>query len=56
MTADDEIRAQFADVILTHWRTPTSGCKCGQIGLGESYPAHVADALLARIRAVEPTP
>lgn len=44
MTTDDVI-AKAAEVILWHWRTPTSGCHCGWGVLGASYSEHVAYAL-----------
>jgi hypothetical protein len=41
-----EYRDAYAEVILRHWRTSTSGCRCGQVGLGQSWPEHLADELL----------
>lgn len=40
-------RERIAEVLMGHWRTPTSGCMCGQVELGQSWPLHVADELLS---------
>ncbi|MCW2632083.1 MAG: hypothetical protein JWR88_1045 [Pseudonocardia sp.] len=42
----DDVRAKVAEHILEHWPTPTSGCSCGQMRLGQSWPLHLADELL----------
>lgn len=44
---DDQRREQVAERILRHWPTPTSGCHCGGVPLGHSWPRHLADELLS---------
>jgi uncharacterized Zn finger protein len=50
--SDDEIQAALAEVALAHMRTSTSGCHCGAMRLGQSYPKHLAAALLPVVRDI----
>lgn len=43
-------RDAYVEVILQHWLTPTSGCRCGGVSLGHSWPEHLADALLGETK------
>ncbi len=43
---DDELRAATAALFLAHQRPGIGVCGCGGMRLGESYPEHLADALL----------
>lgn len=45
-------RDQLDQLILKHWRTPTSGCTCGQVGLGQSWSLHLTDALAPIVEAL----
>jgi hypothetical protein len=44
---EDALREALVLATLRHWRTPTSGCDCGQVGLGLSWSEHIADAVLS---------
>lgn len=44
--AEADRRELLASVILEHMRTNTSGCACGGVALGHSYPHHLADVLI----------
>jgi hypothetical protein len=49
----DDVRDKVAEHILEHWPTPTSGCSCGQVRLGQSWPLHLADELLPLMTEAE---
>lgn len=36
-------RERLVEVLVYHWQTRTSGCGCGGMTLGQSYPEHVAN-------------
>ncbi|MDB5597924.1 MAG: hypothetical protein JWM36_4885 [Hyphomicrobiales bacterium] len=48
---DPSFRELLDRLILEHWRTPTSGCVCGQVGLGQSWTLHLATVLASAIAA-----
>jgi hypothetical protein len=52
MILSEEIRAQLIDVLIRHWATNTSGCVCGRVKLGGSYPEHIADVLEKRLEGL----
>jgi hypothetical protein len=49
-TKGGTIRAQLIDVLIHHAQTSTSGCACGGVKLGGSYPEHIADVLKKRLQ------
>lgn len=51
-----EMRQCLVDVLIHHWATPTSGCTCGGVKLGASWPEHVADVFEASMRAANEQP
>lgn len=36
---------EVSNILLMHRMTPTSHCACGEVGLGQSYPDHIARVL-----------
>jgi hypothetical protein len=41
--ASMDYRPILVDVLVHHVRTPTSGCYCGGVPLGASWPEHICD-------------
>jgi hypothetical protein len=45
--SDSMLREQLEELFLKHQRPGIGVCTCGGMRLGESYPQHLADAVLA---------
>ena len=50
------IEGAIGETLTHHWPTSTSGCQCGGVSLGHSYPAHIARITIAALRESVPSP
>lgn len=46
-------RKVLVDVLVHHWPTNSSGCFCGAVVLGASFPEHVADVYERAVQAAQ---